>query len=87
MVPVCKTVLLGNGNAPTGNNRKSRRTSGVITTAERSRAALTHPLAVFILLAAELATALSTADSKLTTFKSAPEEVNVQSSALPPIQL
>lgn len=53
VVPGCKTVLLGNGNAPTGNNRKSRRTSGVITVAERSRVALTHTPTVFILLATE----------------------------------
>lgn len=70
VVPGCKTVLLGNGNAPTGNNRKSRRTSGVITVAERSRAALTHPLAIFILLANEFTTALSTAKSQLAVLKS-----------------
>lgn len=75
MVPGCKTILLGNGNAPTGNNRKSRRTSGVITVAERSRAALTHPLAVFILLATEPATALSTANQNLLPLN-LPREVN-----------
>lgn len=82
VAPGCKTVLLGNRNAPTGNNRKSRTTSGVITAAERSRVALTHPLAVFILLAT--ATALSTANAELTTFKSAPGEVNVPLNALYP---
>lgn len=84
MAPGCKTVLLGNGNTPTGNNTKSRSTSGVITVAGRSRVALTHPLPVFILLATEPATALSTANTKLTTFKSAPGEVNVPLNALYP---
>lgn len=73
VVPGRKTVLLGNGNAPMGNNRKSRRTSGVITNAARSRAALTHPLNVFILFATE--SSLLTPDSEV-SLKSAPEELN-----------
>lgn len=80
VVPGCKTVLLGNGNAPTGNNRKSSRTSGVITVAERSRVVLTHPLAVFILSGTALP--LYRLRTKLTTFKSAPREVNVPLNAL-----